>query len=135
MLSLWVHGLRRLLSKPTLDWHSFPRCSANPGCSGWGHMGANNGTKRLCPQPRTPGWSLCTWAVPQQDDLPRLRLWEKWGLQSYHFPRDCTQEGPACRPMTREGRSLRAKPRGSQRQGWWDGKAGRVGTQRGREKD
>lgn len=42
VLNLWIRGPRCLISKPTLGWHSF--------LLRWS-IGADNGTKRLCPCP------------------------------------------------------------------------------------
>lgn len=83
VLSLWMRGLRCLIGKPMFGWHSCPEPSPNPRGSGQGQVGADEGTKRPCPQPHTPGWSLCPWAIPEQEGV------------AVCFPREHSQEVPA----------------------------------------
>lgn len=55
-------------------------------------MGADERTKRLCPQLHTPGWSLCTWAGPEQEAVPRLGLWANGECEGPAFLRNTAKK-------------------------------------------
>lgn len=78
----WIHGLHCLLGKPMLGWHSCPGPPQIQAAQG-GASAGRQWNKEALSQPHTPGWSLCAWAAPEQEDLPRLWLWAEQGLQKY----------------------------------------------------